>query len=108
LRATEIAGFGGAALAGAAYVPQIWHLVKEQCSAGLSRPAFAAWLVSSLLVTSHAVASGAAVFIALGGVQLAATALILVYSTKYSNSYCASHLPGIPGEEAATPAATAH
>ena len=96
LRATELAGFLGAALAGAAYVPQIWHLVKEQCSAGLSRVAFAAWLVSSLLVTSHAVASGATVFIALGAIQLTATALILFYSTKYSGAYCASHVPASP------------
>jgi hypothetical protein len=93
LRATELAGFIGAGLAGAAYVPQIWHLTRERCSAGLSRVAFAVWLVASLLVTSHALASGATVFIALGAIQLTATALILIYSTKYSNSYCASHLP---------------
>ena len=41
LRATELAGFIGAGLAGAAYVPQIWHLTRERCSAGLSRVAFA-------------------------------------------------------------------
>ncbi|MGH9248587.1 MAG: PQ-loop domain-containing transporter [Acidimicrobiales bacterium] len=53
LRATELAGFIGAALAGAAYVPQIWHLISERCSAGLSRVAFAVWLAASLLVTTH-------------------------------------------------------
>jgi hypothetical protein len=95
LRATEVAGFIGAGLAGGAYVPQIWHLTRERCSAGLSRIAFAVWLAASLLVTTHAVAIGAAVFIVLGVIQLSATALILVYSTKYSNSYCASHLPAI-------------
>ncbi|MGD9997841.1 MAG: PQ-loop repeat-containing protein [Ilumatobacteraceae bacterium] len=95
LRATELAGFIGAGLAGAAYVPQILHLTRERCSAGLSRVAFAVWLAASLLVTTHAVAIGATVFIALGAIQLAATSLILIYSTKYSNSYCASHLPAI-------------
>jgi hypothetical protein len=95
LRATELAGFVGAGLAGAAYFPQIWHLTRERCSAGLSRVAFAVWLAASLLVTSHAVAIGATVFIALGLIQLAATALILIYSTRYSNSYCASHLPAV-------------
>ena len=92
-RATEVAGFIGAGLAGAAYVPQIWHLTRERCSAGLSRVAFAVWLAASLLVTSHAVAIGATVFIALGAIQLTATALILIYSTRYAHSFCASHLP---------------
>ena len=95
LRATELAGFIGVGMAGAAYVPQIWHLTRERCSAGLSRVAFAVWLAASLLVTSHAIAIGAAVFIVLGVIQLAATAIILVYSTKYANSYCASHLPAV-------------
>lgn len=93
VRATELAGFIGATVAGVAYVPQIWHLVHERCSAGLSRVAFGLWLIASLLVTSHAVAIGDAVFIALGAVQLAATTLILIYTTKFAGSYCASHLP---------------
>jgi hypothetical protein len=42
LTATEFAGFAGAGLAGAAYVPQISHLVRARCSAGISRLAFAA------------------------------------------------------------------
>jgi hypothetical protein len=92
-RATELAGFVGAALAGVAYIPQISHLIHERCSAGLSRVAFGLWLTASILVTSHAVAIGESVFIALGAVQLASTGLILVYTTKYAGSYCASHLP---------------
>ena len=95
LRATEIAGFVGAGLAGAAYVPQIWHLIRERCSAGLSPTAFAVWLVASFLVTIHAIAIRATVFIALGAIQLSATALILLYTVRYANSYCARHLPAI-------------
>lgn len=93
LRATELAGFIGAGLAGAAYVPQIWHLIRERCSAGLSRVAFATWLLASALVTTHAVAIGASVFIVLGAIQLAATTVIVVYTSKYEHSYCTSHLP---------------
>jgi hypothetical protein len=93
VRATELAGFIGAALAGVAYIPQIWHLIHERCSAGLSRVAFCLWLTASFLVTSHAVAIGDAVFTALGAVQLAAITLILAYATKYADAYCASHLP---------------
>jgi hypothetical protein len=88
-----MAGFIGAGLAGAAYVPQIWHLISAHCSAGISRLAFAVWLAASVLVTTHAVAIRAIVFITLGAIQLAATALILVYATKYENSYCATHRP---------------
>jgi hypothetical protein len=95
LRATELAGFLGAGPAGAASVPQNWHLTKERCSAGLSRVACVVWLGASLQVTTHAVAIGATLFIALGAIQLAATALIFIYSTKYLNSYCASHVPAI-------------
>jgi hypothetical protein len=93
LSAAQLAGFVGAALAGAAYVPQIWHLIKAHCSAGISRLAFAVWLAASLLVTTHAVVIKEPVFITLGAIQLVATAVILVYTTKYENSYCASHVP---------------
>ena len=54
---TEMVGFTGVGLAGIAYLPQITHLIKEHCSAGISRLAFGMWLVSSLLVTAHAVAT---------------------------------------------------
>lgn len=93
LRVTEVAGFIGARLAGAAYVPQIWHLIHERCSAGLSRVAFTVWLVASALVTTYAIAIGAVVFVALGAIQLTATTVIVVFTTKYEHSYCASHLP---------------
>ena len=93
LRATELAGFIGAGLAGAAYVPQIAHLIRAHCSAGISRLAFGVWLAASLLVTTHAIAIRAAVFVALGAIQLAATALVLIYATNYEQSYCAIHLP---------------
>lgn len=93
LRASELAGFIGAGIAGAAYVPQIWHLIRAHCSAGISRVAFGAWLMASLLITSHAVAIGDAVFVLLGVVQLVATILVLAFATKYEGSYCATHLP---------------
>jgi uncharacterized protein with PQ loop repeat len=93
LTATEIAGFIGVGLAGAAYVPQVWHLVRQHCSAGISRFAFGVWLVASLLVTSRAIATGARVFIVLGAVQILATTVVLVCATKFASSICASHSP---------------
>jgi len=97
LTATEIAGFAGTGLAGAAYVPQISHLVRARCSAGISRLAFEVWLLASLLTTTRAIAIHAGVFIALGGIQIAATALITLCATRYKDTSCPIHLPAQPG-----------
>jgi uncharacterized protein with PQ loop repeat len=96
LTATEIAGFVGAGLAGAAYVPQISHLIRARCSAGISRLAFAVWLVASVLVTARAVAIHAGVFIVLGGIQIVATALIMLFAARYKDTPCPSHLSRPP------------
>jgi len=93
LTATEIAGFAGAGLAGAAYVPQISHLIRARCSAGISRLAFEAWLLASVLTTAHAIAIHAGVFIALGGIQISATTVITLCATRYKGTPCPSHIP---------------
>jgi hypothetical protein len=96
LTATEIAGFVGAGLAGAAYIPQISHLIRARCSVGISRLAFEVWLLASVLTTARAIAIHAAVFIVLGGIQIVATALIMLYAARYKDTPCPSHLPGKP------------
>src|SRR5215472_14402828 len=106
LTATEIAGFVGAGLAGAAYVLPGSHLGRARCSAGISRLAFGVWLLSSLLTTTHAVAIGAGVFIMLGGTQIVATALVMLYAARYKDTPCPAHLPGNPAAGAATAAST--
>jgi uncharacterized membrane protein HdeD (DUF308 family) len=75
LTATQIGGFVGAGLTGAAYIPQISHLIRARCSAGISRLAFGVWLLASLLITARAIAVQAGVFIVLGVIQIVATAL---------------------------------
>ena len=92
MNATEIAGFAGVGLAGAAYVPQISHLVRARCSAGISRLAFEVWLLASVLTTARAIAIHADVFIALGGIQIAATAVITFCVTRYKDTPCSIHL----------------
>jgi hypothetical protein len=94
LAATQIAGFAGAGLGGAAYVPQISHLIRARCSAGISRLAFAAWLLASVLTTARAIAIHAGVFIMLGGIQIVATALIMLCAARYKDTPCPSHLSG--------------
>ena len=102
LTATEFAGFVGAGLAGAAYVPQISHLIRAHCSAGISRLAFEVWLLASLLTTARAIAIHAGVFIALGGIQIVATALIVFCAIRYKDTLCPVHLPRQPTAKAAT------
>jgi hypothetical protein len=101
LTITQIAGFAGAGLAGAAYVPQISHLIRARCSAGISRLAFAAWLLASVLITARAIAIHAGVFIVLGGIQIVATALIMVCAARYKDTACLSHFPGQPAAKEA-------
>jgi hypothetical protein len=91
LNATQIGGFIGAGLAGAAYMPQISRLIRARCSAGISR---LAWLLASVLTTARAIAIGDGVFIVLGGVQIVATALIMVCAALYQDTPCSAHLPG--------------
>ena len=102
LTATEIAGFAGAGLAGAAYIPQISHLIRARCSAGISRLAFELWLLASVLTTARAIAIHAGVFIVLGGIQIVATALIMLYATRYENTPCLSPPASPAGAKTAT------
>jgi hypothetical protein len=102
LTATEIAGFAGAGLAGGAYVPQISHLIKAHCSAGISRLAFEVWLLASVLTTARAIAIHAGVFILLGGIQIVATALTTLCAARYKDAPCPVHLPRQPTAKTAT------
>jgi uncharacterized protein with PQ loop repeat len=88
---SELIGLTGASLAGYAYLPQITHLIRAQCSAGISRSAFAVWLFASILMTVHAVLLPAPVFIALGAIQIVAITTILVYSARYRGLVCPTH-----------------
>jgi hypothetical protein len=101
LAITEIGGFAGAGLAGVAYVPQISHLIRARCSAGISRLAFRVWLLSSVLITARAVAIGAGAFIVLGAIQIVATALIVVCAARYQDTPCPTHLPRQPAARTA-------
>jgi lipid-A-disaccharide synthase-like uncharacterized protein len=63
-------------------VPQVIHLAKEHYSAGISRRAWAMWLVGSLLVGALAVHRGDLVFIALQLSTLNAAAILLFLAQK--------------------------
>lgn len=87
----EILGFVGIGISCFAYVPQIVHLTKEHCSAGVSVKAWLLWLSASLLMFLHAYSILDAVFITLQGANTVAIILIIVLSKRYQNMFCEAH-----------------
>ena len=51
---TQILGFVATGLVIVGYIPQIVHLIKERCTAGISISAFSLWCTASLLFLIHA------------------------------------------------------
>ena len=79
------------ALVIAGYVPQIVHLIRERCTAGISLLAFLVWCLASVLFLIHAVIIRDAVFVGVQSVNLVASALIVWFSKKYEGEVCAFH-----------------
>lgn len=88
---TTLVGLFGTALAIIAFVPQIFHLIKEHCSAGISFQAYAIWSIASLLLLTHAVTIKDPIFIALQSYHMEASALIALFAKKYEQSICEGH-----------------
>jgi len=87
----ETLGIVGIAISVLAYVPQVVHLGREHCSAGISRRAWAMWLASGLLVGTLAVSRRDPVFILLQIANLTSTAVILFLSWRFRGMACAVH-----------------
>lgn len=88
---SQILGFIGTVLVVVAYIPQVTHLIKEHCSAGISLRAFGLWLIASVLLLSHALMIKDGVFIILQSFNLLLTGLICLYAIKYKHGACQSH-----------------
>ena len=73
------------------YVPQIVHLVKERCTAGISIPAFVLWCLASFLFLIHASMIDDAVFVGVQMVNLVAGGLIVGFCKKYEGEVCPFH-----------------
>ena len=87
----ESLGIIGIALSIVAYVPQITHLGRKHCSAGISRRAWTMWLVSSVLVGALAVDRGDPVFILLQASTMTSAAVILLLAYRYRGMVCEYH-----------------
>ncbi|MBI3491259.1 MAG: PQ-loop repeat-containing protein [Acidobacteria bacterium] len=90
---SQIVGFSGTGLVIVGYIPQIHHLIKEQCTAGLSVPAFAVWCSASLLFLIHATMIRDVVFVGVQVVNLAASGIIVAFCKRYAGQVCPSHAP---------------
>jgi uncharacterized protein with PQ loop repeat len=88
----QLLGFLGTGVVAAAYIPQIHHLVKEHCSAGISMNAYALWWVASILFLIHAAMIRDVVFVFAQIVNLAAIVAIAICVKKYARQMCLRHL----------------
>ena len=88
---SQIVGFVGATLVIVAYIPQVTHLIKEHCSAGISLRAFGLWFLAAFLLLTHALMIKDIIFILLQIFNLALTGLICLYAGRYKRQACQSH-----------------
>lgn len=95
------AGFFGTALVAVAYGPQVFHLIKKRCSAGISLRAYAIWCIASLLLLTYAININNAVFIVLQSYQLGATTMIVFFTKKYEHCLCGECREKLLREDAA-------
>jgi uncharacterized protein with PQ loop repeat len=91
MKLPETLGFIGTGLVAVAYIPQIRHLIKEHCSAGISAKAYVLWFMASVLFLVHAAMIVDAVFIGVQMVNLLAIGIIVIYVRKYERQVCATH-----------------
>jgi uncharacterized protein with PQ loop repeat len=87
----EVLGVIGIAISVLAYLPQVVHLAREHCSAGVSGRAWGMWLASSLLVGALALHRHDAVFILLQLSTLTSATVILFLVHRYRGLVCATH-----------------
>ncbi len=88
-------GFVGTALVVLAYIPQVGHLWRSRCVAGVSLWAYFVWAVSAVLLLAYAIMLKDAVFILLQVYQLLATVSVLVLSLRRGVGMCDLHC-GVP------------
>jgi uncharacterized protein with PQ loop repeat len=88
---TQILGLLGTVTVAIGYLPQIRHLARERCSAGVSVVAWQIWLLSSFLIFPHAFEVFDLVFITLQIVHIVAIILIISLARRYQGLTCGFH-----------------
>jgi uncharacterized protein with PQ loop repeat len=98
---SKIMGFSGTGIVAVAYIPQIRHLLKEHCSAGISVRAYSLWFLAAVLFLVHAARIKDVAFVFVQVVNLAAICAIVIYCKRYENQMCLTHLKKL--KQAKTP-----
>lgn len=88
-------GFTGTGIVAVAYIPQIHHLVREHCSAGISVRTYSLWFLASVLFLVHALMIKDTVFVFVQVVNLAAICAIVIYCKRYEGEVCFTHLKSL-------------
>ena len=99
MKLSQIMGFTGTGIVAAAYIPQIRHLIKEHCSAGISIRAYGLWFLASVLFLVHASMIKDIVFVFVQVVNFAAICAIVIYCKRYENQMCLTHLKNLKQAE---------
>jgi len=92
---SPILGFAGTGIVAVAYIPQIRHLIKEHCSAGISVRAYSLWFFASVLFLVHASMIKDIVFVFVQVVNLAAICAVVICCKRYENEMCVTHLKNL-------------
>jgi uncharacterized protein with PQ loop repeat len=87
----ELLGIAGIVLSVLAYLPQVIHLARQHCSAGVSSRAWSMWLASSIMVGALALHRHDPVFILLQVSTLLSAAVIVVLVHRYRGMICEAH-----------------
>ena len=88
---SQVLGIVATGLVIAGYLPQIVHLIRQRCTAGISVLAFSVWCVAAFLFLIHAAMIEDGVFIAVQAVNLVAGGLIVWFSKRYEGQVCPFH-----------------
>lgn len=87
----ELLGLAGIAISVLAYLPQVVHLARQHCSAGVSGRAWAMWLISAVMVGALALHRHDSVFILLQASTLLSATAIVVLVHRYRGMVCVTH-----------------
>lgn len=88
----QLLGFLGTIMVILAYVPQVHHVIKEHCSAGISVKAYELWFTASVLFLIHAVMIEDLVFTIAQIANLLAMGVVLIYARRFQKQVCRTHL----------------
>lgn len=87
----ELIGVAGIVISVLAYLPQMVHLARQHCSAGVSGRAWSMWLASSLMIGIVAFHHHDPVFILLQVSTLLSATVIVVLVRRYRGMICVTH-----------------